>query len=113
MEMETQKQGRVLVVRPLEKRLDSGNAPAFKSTMVDYVFQDNLYIALDLSNIEFMDSSGLSALLATLKTVRGRGGLVLFNVGANVAKLLSITRLDKEVFEIHPDEQSAVQSLNS
>lgn len=102
----------VLVVRPVEKRIDSGNAPAFKSRMVDLILQDHSNIALDLSEVDFIDSSGLSALLSTLKTISRKGRMVLFGLDSNVAKLFSITRLDRGVFEIHPDEKSALDSLN-
>lgn len=113
MEIEARHEGAALVVRPMVKRLDSGSAPEFKSQMVNYILHDNLHIGLDLSEVEFMDSSGLSALLSTLKTIGRRGRLVLFGVGQNVGKLFSITRLDKDVFEIHEDEKSAVHSLNN
>lgn len=112
MEMETKEIDGVLVVKPLEKRIDSSNAPNFKSAMVDFIFQNHTKIALDLSAVDFMDSSGLSALLSTFKTISRKGRLVLFGIGTNVGKLLSITRLDKGVFKIYPDEDSALQSLN-
>lgn len=101
----------ILVVKPLEKRLDSAIAPSFKSNMVDFILDNQTRIALNMSEIDFMDSSGLSALLSTLKTISRNGRLVLFGVGVNVAKLFSITRLDRGVFEIQPDEQSALNSL--
>lgn len=112
MDIETRYEGSALLAKPLEKRLDAGNAPAFKSHMVNYILEDHLHIAIDLSEIEFMDSSGLSALLSTLKTIGGRGKLVLFGVGSNVGKLFSLTRLDRGMFEIHGDEHSALKSLN-
>lgn len=112
MDIETKNEGEALLAKPLSGRLDAGNASEFKSRMVDYILKDNMYIAIDLSEVEFMDSSGLSALLSTLKTIGDRGRLVLFGICPNVAKLFSITRLDRGVFEIHEDEKSAIQSLN-
>ncbi len=111
MEIETRLEDAVLLAKPLSKRLDAGNAPDFKSHLVDYILQEHLHIAIDLSDVEFMDSSGLSALLSTLKTIGDRGRLVLFGIGPTVGKLLSITRLDRGVFEIHENRQSAIQSL--
>jgi len=112
MDIETKNEGGILLVKPLSGRLDAGSAPAFKSRMVDYILQDNMYIAMDLSEVEFMDSSGLSVLLSTLKTIGDRGRLVLFGISPNVARLFSITRLDRGVFEIHEDSKTAIQSLN-
>ncbi len=101
----------ILVIRPMVERIDAENASSFKGWLVDYILQGKQKVALDLSEVDFMDSSGLSALLSTAKTMQSRGRLVLFGVGANVGKLFSITRLDRGVFEIHPDEQSAVEAL--
>ncbi len=112
MNIETNDINGILVVKPQEKRIDSANAPGFKNRMVDFILEDNTKIALDLSEIDFMDSSGLSALLSTFKTISKQGRMVLFGVGSNVGKLFSITRLDKGIFEIHPDLQSALRSLN-
>lgn len=112
MEIEIKKEGAVLLAKPLSSRLDAGNAPEFKSRMVDYILQDNMYIAMDLSEVEFMDSSGLSALLSTVKTIGNKGRLEFFGVLPNVAKLFSITRLDRGVFKIHEDRNKAMQSLN-
>ena len=101
----------ILVIRPMVERIDSENASSFKAWLVDYILQGKLKVALDLSEVDFMDSSGLSALLSTVKTIKSRGRLVLFGVGTNVGKLFSITRLDRSVLEIHTDEQSAVEAL--
>jgi len=101
----------ILVIRPQARRIDSENAASFKSWMVDYILQGKQKVALDLSEVDFMDNSGLSALLSTVKTMKSQGRLVLFGIGVNVGKLFYITKLDRGVFEIHPDEQSAVEAL--
>lgn len=112
MQIQSENLGQVMVLRLLNSRLDSATAHDFKSKMVDFVLQGYLYLALDLSQVEFMDSSGLSALLSTIKTMQGRGRLVVFGVGRNVAQLFSLTRLDRGVIEIHPDQETALQALN-
>ncbi len=48
MNIETNVIGGALVVRPLEKRIDSANASGFKNKMVDFIVQNNRKIALDL-----------------------------------------------------------------
>lgn len=111
--MQSSSIGQVLLIKPMDSRLESANAQDFKSKLVDFILQGHLYLALDLSQVEFMDSSGLSALLSSIKTMQGRGKLVVFAVGSNVAQLFSLTRLDKGVIEIHPDQESALQALNA
>ena len=55
----------VLVVQPMEKRLDAAIAPAFKGQMVDYINQGHSKLVLNLAEVEFVDSSGLTALTMT------------------------------------------------
>jgi len=55
---------------------------------------------LDLSEVTFLDSSGLGALISLNKTLRLRKGMMrLLNPAPNVRQLLELTRLD-HVFEI-------------
>ncbi|RQD60709.1 anti-sigma factor antagonist [Desulfonatronovibrio magnus] len=108
MDFEAREREGVLIVKPLAKRIDSGNAPAFKSGMVDYIIKDEIKVAIDLSDVEFMDSSGLSSLLSTYKTISKKGKMVIFGVRQNVGQLFAITRLDKGIFTIARDEEHAL-----
>jgi anti-sigma B factor antagonist len=68
-------------------------------------------IVLNLERVEFIDSAGLGELVRSHASIRNRGGqLKLVNPSANVHRLLKITKLD-QVFEIEPDEYSALRSL--
>jgi anti-sigma B factor antagonist len=64
-------------------------------------------IILDLSDVSFMDSSGLAALVSGLKATREAGGWFrVAGVTENVRSVFSLTMLDK-VFELYPDVDSA------
>jgi anti-sigma B factor antagonist len=57
-------------------------------------------VALDLTGVGFLDSSGLGSLVTCLKRVREAGGrLVLVGVSGSPMKVFSLTGLDR-VFEI-------------
>lgn len=68
------------------------------------------WIALDLSNVSFMDSSALGALVAGLKAVRGRGELRVFGGQARVLELFRLTGLSR-VFECDGTREQAVAAL--
>jgi anti-sigma B factor antagonist len=71
----------------------------------------NLQIVLNLREVQFVDSSGLGELVKAHVTVRNRGGqLTLVSLSSPVHSLLQLTRLST-VFEIAPDEESALRSL--
>jgi anti-sigma B factor antagonist len=68
-------------------------------------------ILLNLHNVGYIDSSGLGELVKTYTTVRNRGGnLKLVSLSKRVHDLLEMTKL-AVIFEIEPDEASAVQSF--
>ncbi len=59
-------------------------------------------LVLDLSGVEFIDSSGIGVLVSLLKTMRSRGGdLLLLEPQMSVRMLLDMTRLSS-VFAIEP-----------
>ena len=62
---------------------------------------------MDLSSTEFMDSSGLGALVAGLKTARQAGGdLRIASPSAQVQTVLSLTNLDR-VLRAHETVEQA------
>ena len=66
---------------------------------------------LNLSDCDYIDSSGLGELVTAFTTVRGAGGeLKLLNLTKRVQDLLQITKL-LTVFESYNDETEAVKSL--
>ena len=66
---------------------------------------------VDLSRVTVMDSGALSALISVKKLVEEEGGRMnLFALSPMIRRLFEITKLDR-VFEIHPDERTAVAAL--
>lgn len=64
-------------------------------------------VVVDMSNLEFMDSSGVSALLAGTRGFTGEGGRVRLVVrDSPVRRTLRVTGLDR-IFPIYPDVRSA------
>ena len=71
----------------------------------------NKKVLFNLSEMKFIDSTGLGMLLITLfKTRKAGGEMALCNVPGKMHELLQITRLD-DVFIQHPDEETALAFL--
>ena len=101
----------VLVVEPLEPRLDVVSSPGFKSFLVDRINDGCKYLTLNLRRLEFIDSSGLTAVVSTLKTLRlGGGDMSVCEVPQNIGQLFKITKLDR-VFGMFLTEDEAVDAL--
>jgi anti-sigma B factor antagonist len=54
-------------------------------------------IVLDMSDVEFVDSSGLGAIIATMIALRPQGRLMVCNVRDNVLSLFRLTRMDRVI----------------
>ena len=104
--------GRVLVAVPDEPRLDASISTAFKSQIVDWINKGRAHIVLDLSRVDFIDSSGLGVMISVLKSTEKRGGLAICCVHDSVMSLFEITRTNR-VFPIFDTREQALKHLNS
>ncbi|MBU1702404.1 MAG: STAS domain-containing protein [Candidatus Eisenbacteria bacterium] len=109
MSLHFEDHGLVLIARARDAEIGADNAPDLRLQMMKHV-QPEHYLAVDLSPVTFMDSSGLSFLVALLKRVRDIGACRVFGVQPRVLELFRLTRLDK-VFTIDPNEETAVAML--
>lgn len=104
MEIETEKKGTILIVLLLEERFDAVLAPEFIATMKEWIAEGNIQVVLDLSKVDFIDSTALGVIVQSLKRIKqagegGTGELALCGVNDKVMSLLKLTRMDR-VFPI-------------
>jgi anti-anti-sigma factor len=93
-----------------EEKLTSSIAPELKSALVMMGAQGVRNFLLDLSDVKYADSSGLSALLRGKAIAAEAGGIfVIFGVTDHVTKLIQITQLDR-VINILPTQQEAIEA---
>ena len=101
------KQEQYSIVTVDEEKLNSLNAPELKSEFVVLNNEGTSNIILDLSNVSFVDSSGLSAILIGNRLCSNDdGSFVLSNVQENVLKLIKISQLDS-ILNIAPTQEEA------
>lgn len=80
--------------------LNAANAGAFREEARAALTGEHKQIHVDLSQMAFIDSSGLGALIALHKTMCARQGMVrLLNPTPSVLQILELTRLHR-IFEI-------------
>jgi anti-sigma B factor antagonist len=106
--MEKRMMGDVMVLRPSDERLDAANSGSVKNSFVDAVNEGQRAFVIDLSAVDFMDSTGLAALMSCLKSLGGEGRIVLSEPSDKVRKLFALTRLDRGVFEIYDTTDEAL-----
>ncbi|MBU1274833.1 MAG: STAS domain-containing protein [Proteobacteria bacterium] len=112
MRVEERLVGNVLVVTIQDIRLDAIVAAPLHQRLHQHTQNGCNKLVLDLGSVEFMDSSGLTVIMSTLKSLNEQGGrLVLSGMGANLGSLFQLTRLDK-VFQVYPNTGQAVLALS-
>lgn len=91
----------VRVVQP-SGILDGTQASKFRQEISELVQAQTEVIIIDFKNVTFMDSSGLGALVLSLKAVRAAGAKMLIcSINEQIKMLFELTSVD-QVFEIFP-----------
>lgn len=91
----------LLVVTVNENRIDAASAIQFKERMREVSQDTSGRVLLDLSKVDFLDSSGLGAVVGVMKLLGPAHELELAGLTPTVAKVFRLTRMDT-VFTIHP-----------
>jgi anti-sigma B factor antagonist len=112
MELAERTEGKVLVAKTFDQRVDARLAGEFKQRLITMIDAGHPLIALDLSEVEFIDSSGLGAIVSALKQLNGRGDLVIVGARPAVVNLFRLTRMDK-VFRMFRGADDAVAALSN
>ena len=83
----------------------------FGDTLTPIVEGENKKVILDLSNVGYLDSSGIESLIGVYQTLRNRsGGLRVLKPSSRIRQLLDLTKLS-DVLGVVDDETDAVDAL--
>jgi anti-sigma B factor antagonist len=92
----------------LSGRLDFSSRKALRSIIDDNLARGCCEFVLDLHRVNFVDSSGLGALIACYSTVRKhRGSMTLVRLPRQVQDLMELTKLTT-FFDICDTEEAAL-----
>ncbi len=98
------------VVSVLDARIDAAVALAFKDAMRTSTEDGPETVVLDLREVDFIDSSGLGAIVATMKHLAPARQLVLAGLTPAVDKVFKLTRMDT-VFRVFTSLDDALTSM--
>ena len=112
MELVTRKVGDLFVVGLAQPgTLEASNVEDFRTTVAELVDAVNS-ILVDLSNVTFLDSSGLGALVAIWRNLSLKGGQVkLCGINPSVRTVFELTRIHR-IFEIYDTQAEAISSFD-
>ena len=94
-----------------EKKLDTTIAPDLKSEFVKLNAEGINNLILDLTNVKYTDSSGLSSILIANRLCNSSNGLlILTGLQDHVKKLIAISKLES-VLTILPTPEEAIDRV--
>ena len=112
MKYSVDKQPDYAIVSLEEKTLNSAIAPDLKSEFVLMRNEGIKNLILDMSQVGFVDSSGLSAILTANRLWKDDGAFILSNIQSDsVNKLIEISRLGT-ILTIIPTNEQAIEYVN-
>lgn len=112
MEIAVDKMGDVNVAAIPVDELDASNAGEFKRD-IGPVLQTSTKLVLDLSRLNFVDSSGLGAMLSCLRQLTARGGdLKLSGMSKQVRALFELVRMHR-IFDIYGTREEAIGAFHA
>ncbi|NJN85353.1 MAG: STAS domain-containing protein [Leptolyngbyaceae cyanobacterium SL_7_1] len=92
--------------------LDAFSEPTFRKVMEKCVEDGPANVILDLSQIDFVDSSGLGALVQLVKKVQGAGGKLQIVTNPRVTQTVKLVRLE-QFLSLQPSVDIALENIKS
>jgi len=113
VDFRTYKSDGILIVSVIIRRATSQISEMLKQKLAREIGKGNKHIVVDLSNVEFTDSSFLGALLAGHKfAVRHEGNIRICGLVPQVKNVFDVTHLNK-IFMVFDDVDKAIKSFNN
>ena len=110
VKLTTRQVGNVTVIDAAGRITLGEGASSFRDTVRELSSKGDKKILLNLSEVSYIDSSGIGEMVSGFTTVTNHGGqLKLLGLSKRVKDLLQITKL-YTVFEVFDDEAAAVRS---
>jgi anti-sigma B factor antagonist len=111
MKIEANKAGNILVIRILETRFGADAVESFNQQVLPFIREGSPAVLLDLSEVSFLDSSGLAAMVSCLKAQNRSGHLAVCGARESVASLFRLTRMDR-ILRFFPTSEEGVAALS-
>ena len=111
MRYTTDRNDNTATIRLHEDRLDATNSSELKGDLLILCSSGVEVLFLDLSEVNYCDSTGLSALLLAHREMKSNNGYaILVGLSSRVQSLVEIAQLDRVLY-IYPSREEALADL--
>lgn len=90
--------------------LDAFSEPTFRKVIGKCIEEGPIHVILDLSQIDFVDSSGLGALVQLAKQAQSAGGTSQIVTNARVTQTVKLVRLE-QFLSLRPSMEEALGNI--
>ncbi len=107
MEIQSSKESGATVVT-VKGRMDAVTTPAFEKSLGELIAGGEIRFVVELAGLDYISSAGLRGILASAKTLKGKGGEIRFaNVGGAVKEVFDISGFGS-IFQMYDSVASAL-----
>lgn len=111
MRISEEMKGDVVVLRMNGKLMGGPDAETFQKQVRDLVGQGKKHLVVDMSQVSWVNSTGLGILIAGYSTVKNAGGVLkLIGVNKRIDQIFIVTKLHT-IFETFDEESQALASF--
>lgn len=110
MDLSAEESGDISIVNMPGEYLDASTVKEFKTDIAVFIEGDAKKIVFDMSSLQFIDSSGLGAILSCLRKLNGSGGeLKLCGMSKPVRALFELVRMHR-IMDIYDTRDDAIRA---
>lgn len=107
----TYRQEGAFTIMSISGRFDAIGTREFKKIISQLTETKNTRIILDMAQVNFVDSSGMGALIGALRGIVKEGGILrIAGLTPEVHTIFELTRLHR-IFDIHETTQAAMAAV--
>ena len=107
----TVQNGRIAIIDVKGSLIGDGDTDALREAVADFIEQGNKCLVINLAKVNYINSSGIGAIIASHASYVKNGGAVkLAGISNNVQNLLVVTKLI-DVFDVYDKVDEAVNTF--
>ncbi len=113
MNIDTERVGNALILKPSDTRVDGTNAREFQSSLEVAIEDTDKTVVLDAETLTYISSAGLRAILLVVKSLNRQGGkFAVCSLSDPIREIFAISGFDN-IIPIEATKEDAIKAVSS